>query len=64
MICWWCSKKLTNIFGKPVEGVAVTLPGGLHQVRVHKMCSYDAGEYLHGTKITAQPSDVPPSRKA
>lgn len=57
-LCWWCGGKLTNPFGRPVEGVVITLPGGQHQVRVHKVCEYDAKGYIGESRITAQPAQT------
>ena len=49
--CWWCSKPLSNPFGKPVQGVARKVDGNV--VRMHKTCSHDFD--IEWRKLTAQP---------
>jgi hypothetical protein len=53
--CWWCSKRLTNPFGKPVAGRERIVDG--NTVKMHEICSraFD----LEYTKITAQPRTEP-----
>lgn len=49
--CWWCSKPLSNPFGKPIKGVERKVDGNM--VRMHKVCSHDFN--IEFRKITAQP---------
>jgi len=50
--CWWCSKPLSNPFGKPIQGVERNVDG--NKVRIHKICSHDFDSEFR--KVTAQPS--------
>lgn len=49
--CWWCSKPLSNPFGKPIKGVERKVDG--NTVRMHKTCSTDFD--IETRRVTAQP---------
>lgn len=53
--CWWCTKPLSNPFGKPVKGVERDVDG--NKVRMHKTCSHDFD--IEWRKLTAQPTQSP-----